>query len=152
MEETLENLTRENIELKKKIEGYQKPLNVFYINKPAKNKIDRVLKFISVYSEVNNNKLVPLDIKVLAYYMIKGLTDETLQMVLDDDPRYESDKKDSKKPFTANHLHGINKRLKDQGYLQKSLTNERKFFLSQEMENLAKKINLDQCKNIIISL
>ena len=151
MEEKIELLTKENIELKEKIEGYKKPLNIFSINFPAKNKIDRVLKFLIVYSEMSNNKLLPLDIKVLAYYVIKGLTDETLQMILDDDPRYESNKED-KKPFTANHLYGVNKRLRDQGYLQKSPTNERKFFLSVKMVDLAKKINKDQCRGIIISL
>jgi hypothetical protein len=147
-----EELEKKILELENKIEGFKKPLNIFSINSPAKNKVDRVLKFISVYSEVTNKKLVPLDIKILGYYMMKGLSDETLQMILDDDPRYDAEKKQEKKPFTANHLHGINSRLRVQGYLVKSPTNDRKFFLSQEMQNLAKKINKDQCKGIIISL
>lgn len=145
-----EELEKKIIELENKIEGFKKPLNIYSINSPAKNKIDRALKFLTVYAEVTNNKLVPLDIKILGYYIIKGLTDETLEMIIEDDPRYEVKKEN--KPFTINHLHGINKRLRDQGYLIKSKTNEQKFHLSQEMENLAKKINKDQCKGILISL
>lgn len=143
-------LEQKILELEDKIEGFKKPLNIYSINSPAKNKIDRALKFLTVYAEVTNNRLVPLDIKILGYYIIKGLTDETLEMIIEDDPRYEVKKEN--KLFTINHLHGINKRLRDQGYLVKSKTNEQKFHLSQEMENLAKKINKDQCKGILISL
>ena len=145
-----EELQQQILKLEAEIKGFKKPLNIYPINFPAKNKIDRTVKFLTVYAEVTNNKLVPLDIKILGYYIIKGLTDETLEMIIEDDPRYEIKKEN--KPFTINHLHGINKRLRDQGYLVKSSTNEQKFHLSQEMENLAKKINKDQCKGILISL
>jgi hypothetical protein len=145
-----EELEKKIVELENKLEGFKKPLNIFSINVPAKNKVDKALKFLTVYAEVTNSRLVPLDIKILAYYILKGLTDETLEMIIEDDPRYEVKKEN--KPFTINHLHGINKRLRDQGYLIKSKTNEQKFHLSQEMENLAKKINKDQCKGILISL
>ncbi len=148
----MEELEKEILELKKKLESYKKPLNTFYIVSPAKNKIDKVNKFLAVYSEVTDNKLLPIDKKVLAYYIVKGLTDETLEMILEDDPTYNPNSTKEKKPFTRNHLHGINKRLKDKGYLQGSLTNERKFFLGAEMEVLQKKINVDQCKGIIVSL
>jgi len=152
MEEKISQLEKENAKLKEKLDAYKKPLNAFYVVSPAKNKIDKVNKFLAVYSEVTNNKLLPIDKKVLAYYIVKGLTDETLEMVLEDDPTFNPDSVKEKKPFTRNHLHGINKRLKDKGFLQGSLTNERKFFLSEEMTLLQKKINVDQCKGIIISL
>lgn len=149
MEEKVEQLEKEVLRLKAEL---KKPLNTFYIVSPAKNKIDKVNKFLAVYSEVTDNKLLPIDKKVLAYYIVKGLTDETLEMVLEDDPTYNPNSTKEKKPFTRNHLHGINKRLKDKGYLKGSLTNERKFSLSAEMESLQKKINVDQCKGIIIQL
>ncbi len=152
MEDKVPQLEKEILELKKKLEGYKKPLNAFYVVSPAKNKIDKVNKFLAVYSEVTNNRLLPIDKKVLAYYIVKGLSDETLEMVLEDDPTYNPESTKERKPFTRNHLHGINKRLRDKGFLQGSLTNERKFFLSAEMEVLQKKINVDQCKGIIISL
>ena len=152
MEQTLELLIAENLELKNTIKGFRQPLNLFSISMPAKNKIDRVLKYISVYAEITNNKLVPLDVKILSYYIIKGVSEDTLEMILEDDPRYEVEKKTDKKPFTVNHLHQINYRLRAKGYLEESPTNEKKFNLSKNMQKLANKLNVDQCKGILISL
>lgn len=149
----MEELEKENLALKKKLEDFKKPLNAFYIVAPSKNKIDKINKFLSVYSEVTaEKKLLPIDRKVLAYYIIKGISDETLELILEDNPTYNPNAKKEKNQFNKNHLHGINKRLRDQGYLIKNPLNHQKFFLSETMELLQKKINVDQCKGIIINL
>jgi hypothetical protein len=91
------------------------------------NEIDMVDTILTVYSTIKfkgKDRLRDFEKNILIYYIRKGLTDETLEMISED-----LDKK-------KNYLHGINKHLRDKGYLISSKTNLRKFDLNEDLKKL----------------
>lgn len=131
---------------------YKEPLNALNIRVSSKNKIERLDKFLTAYSELKmtaENKLLPSHKPILLYYLAKGITDEVLQTILDDNPEREKVKKG--KQLTRNHLHTINKKLRDRGYLIKDEKNYQKFKLSDDLEAIRKKVLDDDCKLIFLT-
>lgn len=101
-----------------------------YVNKSRfKNEIDLVDKILTIYSVAKfseENKLRTFEKDILIYYVRKGITEDTINMVCED-----LNKK-------KNYLHGINKHLKDKGYLISSKTNYRKFDLNDDLKQIRK--------------
>src|SRR6188474_3185951 len=100
-------------ELEAKLLKFKAPLNALNVKVVSKNKIERLDKFLTAYSELHKsteNKLLPSHKPILLYYLAKGITDDVLQTILDDNPEREKVKKG--KQLTRNHLHTINKKLR----------------------------------------
>lgn len=99
-----------------------------HINKcQYNNEIDMVDTILTIYSTIKfkgKDRLRDFEKNILIYYIRKGLNDETLEMVSED-----LNKK-------KNYLHGINKHLRDKGYLIASKTNLRKFDLNEDLKML----------------
>lgn len=99
-------------------------------------------KILQVYSILNydeDNRLVPHQTKVLLYYLKNGLSEETLQAICEDIG------------YEKNYLHGVNKKLRDRGYLIKDKNNQHKFFLNEDLENIRKSFLHDKSKGYIIN-
>jgi len=138
--------------LEAEILKYKSPLNALNIKITPKNKIDRLEKFITSYSELTfpvEKRLLPSHKPILLYYLHKGISDEVLEMILEDNPT--TDKNGNEKPLTKNHLHTINKKLRDRGYLIRDEKNYQKFKLTPELETIRKKVMDEDCKLIIIT-
>lgn len=139
-------------ELEAKLLKFKAPLNALNFKVVSKNKIERLDKFLTAYSELNmsaENKLLPSHKPILLYYLAKGISDDVLQTILDDNPDREKVKKG--KQLTRNHLHTINKKLRDRGYLVKDEKNYHKFKLSPDLEAIRKKVLEEECKLIILT-
>jgi len=130
---------------------FKEPLNALNIKVSSKNTIERLDKFLTAYAELKmteENRLLPSHKPILLYYLAKGITDEVLQTILDDNPEREKVKKG--KQLTRNHLHTINKKLRDRGYLIKDEKNYQKFKLSPDLEAIRKKVLEENCKLILL--
>lgn len=97
--------------------------------------VDKILTIYSLIKYDKPNRLREFEKNVLIYYVRKGLNQETLDMIAEDLRKEQ------------NYLHGINKHLRDKGYLISSKTNLRKFDLNEELKALREsfinnKINL----------
>ncbi len=104
-------------------------MNIPFVEVKAKNKVDFVNKVLAVYNismGEEAKKIQNYEKNVLVYYIIHGLTDETLDTICED--------LDIKKGY----LHTINSGLRKKGYLKSSTTNMKKFFLSKDLENIKK--------------
>lgn len=139
-------------ELEAKLLKFKAPLNALNVKVVSKNKIERLDKFLTAYSELHmspENKLLPSHKPILLYYLAKGISDDVLQTILDDNPEREKVKKG--KQLTRNHLHTINKKLRDRGYLVKDEKNYQKFKLSPDLESIRKKVLEEDCRLILLT-
>lgn len=139
-------------ELEAKLLKFKAPLNALNVKVVSKNKIERLDKFLTAYSELHmspENKLLPSHKSILLYYLAKGISDDVLQTILDDNPDRGKVKKG--KQLTRNHLHTINKKLRDRGYLVKDEKNYQKFKLSPDLESIRKKVLEEDCKLILLT-
>lgn len=148
----MEELEDKIKELEAKLLKFKAPLNALNVKVVSKNKIERLDKFLTAYSELHmtaENKLLPSHKPILLYYLAKGISDDVLQTILDDNPEREKVKKG--KQLTRNHLHTINKKLRDRGYLVKDEKNYQKFKLSPDLESIRKKVLEEDCKLILLT-
>lgn len=116
-------------------------LNVFYNEVKVKTIVDLLDKAISIYSILNyeqRDRLVKHEQKILLYYVKNGLTKKTLEDVCADTN------------YTKNHLHTVNKSLRDKGYLVRDENNQHKFYLNADLELLRKKFISDKATGFII--
>ena len=86
--------------------------------------IDNILSIYSIIKFKDSKRLRNYEKNVLIYYVINGISEETLDNVCKD------------KSIEKNYLHKINKDLRDKGYLVSSSTNYRKFSLNSELEDI----------------
>jgi len=103
------------------------PVNIHLNTCEIKNEIDLVERIISIYSIIKftgSDRLREFEKNILVYYVRKGISDDTLDMVCAD-----LNKK-------KNHLHGINKQLRDKGYLITCRNNMRKFELNEDLKSI----------------
>lgn len=117
-------------------------LNVFYNKTSFKNVPQKLDSLLSIYSILNfppENKLVRNERKVLIYYLMKGLTQETLDTICED------------LNYKKNYLHQVNKKLRDKGYLVRDERNTHKFYLIEDLKRFRKKFIEDNAKGYIIS-
>ena len=107
-----------------------------------KNEIELVDKVLSIYTIIKyegKEQLRNYEKNILIYYVRKGITEETLENVIQD------------KGITKNYLHKINKDLRDKGYLISSETNYRKFHLHPELESIRENFVNKKFKNYFIT-
>jgi len=117
--------------------------NIFFNRAKVKNDIDMLDKLLTVYSILNfeeRDKLVKHERQVLLYYVKNGLTKESVDNICED------------YGYKANYLYGVNKRLKDKGYLVKDENNQHKYHLNKELAYLRKKFIEDKSKMYIIEI
>lgn len=139
----MQDLEKKVKELEEQLLKLKAPLNSLNIKLEPKNLIDRLEKMLIIYAELQfpfEKRLLPAQRKILLYYLHKGLNDETLSTVCEDNPSYDK-----------NYLHGINKKLRDKGYLIKDKNNYQKFHLNSDLEAIRKKVMIDDCKLMIIT-
>jgi hypothetical protein len=96
--------------------------------------VDKLLTVYSVIKFSGKDRLRDFEKNVLIYYIRKGISDETLEMVSDD------------LGMKKNYLHGINKHLREKGYLVASKTNLRKFDLNEELKQLRESFVTNQLR------
>ena len=139
-------------ELEAKLLKFKEPLNALNIKVDSKNKIERLDKFLTAYSELRmteENKLLPSQKPILLYYLLKGISEDVIQLLIEDNPERAKVKKG--KQLTRNHLHAINKKLRDRGYLVRDEKNYQKFKLSPDLETIRKKVLDEDCKLILMT-
>jgi len=139
-------------ELEAKLLKFKEPLNALNLKVDSKNKIERLDKFLTAYSELRmteENKLLPSQKPILLYYLLKGISEDVIQLLIEDNPERAKVKKG--KQLTRNHLHAINKKLRDRGYLVRDEKNYQKFKLSPDLETIRKKVLDEDCKLILMT-
>ena len=120
-----------------------KDKNIFFDKIKPKNQIDFIESILKVYSALNfddKSNLPKAERTILAYYVLHGLTEETLKNVLIDFPKYAK----------GEYLHQMNKNLRDKGYLIREVNNFKKFHLNEDLLHIRKKFIEDKCKSYYI--
>jgi len=148
----MENQEDKIKELEAKLLKFKEPLNALNLKVDSKNKIERLDKFLTAYSELRmteENKLLPSQKPILLYYLLKGISEDVIQLLIEDNPERAKVKKG--KQLTRNHLHAINKKLRDRGYLVRDEKNYQKFKLSPDLETIRKKVLDEDCKLILMT-
>lgn len=100
--------------------------------------LDKLLTIYSILNFDERDKLVKHERQVLLYYVKNGLTKESIENICEDND------------YKPNYLYGVNKRLKDKGYLIKDENNHHKYHLNKELSFLRKKFIEDKSKMYII--
>lgn len=116
-----------------------KDKNIFFDKIKPKNQIDFIEAILKVYAVLNfdeKSNLPKAERTVLTYYIIHGLTEDTLKNILIDFPKYSN----------SEYLHQMNKKLRDKGYLIKDKNNFKKFTLNDDLHHIRKKFIDDKCK------
>lgn len=117
-------------------------MNIYKFDIKYENTYELISHFVSVYSKANNVKFEKIDeedkvdktkdgyirpalVKVLTYYVLKGYSDETKELILKGNPK-----------MNLKNLNQINSELQNKGYLLKDKYKKGVRHLNKSLKNI----------------
>lgn len=112
--------------------------NIPFISGRISTDLDKLDKIVTIYCLMNNIKIRGFEKDVLVYYLKYGYSDETREIISEDTGK------------ELKYINTTNTFLRDKGFIEKGVNNQRKSSLSAEMEKLRDQFVLNGCNGVFI--